>query len=37
MGRYMDESQSVNISTEKFAEVAEDSQIICKYCNCVDI
>ena len=36
-GRYMAESQPVNISTDKFIEAAEDSQIICKYRNCVDI
>ena len=30
-------SQPDNISAEKFAEVVEDSQIICKSCNCVYI
>ena len=33
----MAESQPVNISANKFAEAVEDSQIICKFCNCVDI
>ena len=33
----MAESHPVNISADKFAETTEDSQIICKSCNCVDI
>ena len=33
----MAESQLVNILVDKFAEAAEDSQDICKSCNCVDI
>ena len=36
-GSYMAESQPVNISANKFAEAIEDSQNICKPCNCVDI
>lgn len=36
-GRYMAESQPTNISEDKFTEAAEDSQIICKSHNCVDI
>ena len=33
----MVESQPANISANKFAEATEDSQIICKSCNYVDI
>ena len=33
----MAESQTVNISVEKFAEAKEHSQNICEYCNSVDI
>ena len=33
----MAESQPVNISTDNFVEAAEDSQIICKSRNCVNI
>ena len=36
-GRYMAESQLVTILADKFVEAAEDSQIICKSCNCIDI
>ena len=33
----MAESEPINISADKFAKSEEDSQIICKSCNCVDI